>query len=399
MISIDNINYCEFCFEQMSVNDHFCTKCGSRYDQHRYPGTLPAGTLLKRRYIVGKVLGKGGFGITYLCFDAESKKRVAIKEYFPDGFVYRDNGTTAVQIKQSPDIFNKGAEKFFNEAKLLYNFNNIPNIVKIEKFFAENNTKYFVMEYLVGSDLKDYFKSVPHPDENLVIYIAIEVLKSLRILHAKNVLHRDIAPDNIFMCDDGTIKLIDFGAARVTSLTEVSSSFSVILKPGFAPFEQYQSKGKQGPWTDIYALGATMYYLIKKVRPQEAVVRREEDTLDMTGFSPQLRAILSKMMAVRIDERYNSADEVIADLTQTQRGGNNEKNPSPVDDIEPNNPSTQTIDTFWKKHSTQTIPKGEPSPKKENDQDSNKKLTIILLCIVSVLCYLVLFSLMFILFG
>ena len=135
------------------------------------------------------------------------------------------------------------------------------------------------------------------------------------------------------------------------------------------------------------------YMFVKNIQ------RDVRTVMDMTGFSPQLRAILSKMMAVRIDERYNSADEVIADLTQTQRGGNNEKNPSPVDDIEPNNPSTQTIDTFWKNHSTQTIPKGEPSPKKENDQDRNKKLTIILLCIVSVLCYLVLFSLMFILFG
>jgi len=406
MIRIGNMNYCEYCFEPMAETSNFCTNCGSKYDPRRYPGTVPLGEVLAGKYIVGKVIGKGGFGITYLCFDTVNNKRVAIKEYFPDGFVYRDTGHKTVQIKQSPDVFKKGAKRFFEEAKLLYGFSNIPSIVKVEKFFAENNTNYYVMEYLVGMDLKEYFKNDPHPDENLVIYIAMEVLKSLKILHGKKVLHRDIAPDNIFMCNNGTVKLIDFGAARVTSLNEVSRSFSVILKPGFAPFEQYQRKGHQGPWTDIYALGATVYYLIKKKLPLDAASRQENDKLDMTGISPYLASVLAKMMAPRIVDRYKNADEVIFDLTEAQKHNINIPivNDTPATHIPTVKQQTVHPDPTVENPPPDTVKlnKSDVQPiintdntKNKHDKNKKTKLAVILLCVAAALSYLMILAFIF----
>ena len=380
MITINNQNYCEYCFQRLA--GQYCPICIPKQNP---VGTLAVGEVLAGRYIVGKILGKGGFGRTYLCLDTATNTRVAIKEYFPETLAHRDAGQKIVRPKQDPALYKKGEKKFYKEASLLARLKDIPGVVKVESFFMENNTAYFVMEYLVGNDLRNYFQKDPHPNENLIIYIGIEVLKSLRSLHQKSVLHRDIAPDNIFMCENGIPKLIDFGASRVTIGT-ISNSLSVILKPGFAPFEQYQTKGKQGPWTDIYALGATMYYLLKKRMPPDAVSRFNSDTIDFSGISPYLGRILAKMMAIRVEDRYKSADEVLPELMRAQSGNTPQPNPQNLtpnpDNIQINNPDVQ-------KHSSIRQIPIEPINNK-----TNPKIGIIVLCVVIFIIYILFLSLL-----
>ncbi|MBQ2829282.1 MAG: serine/threonine protein kinase, partial [Clostridia bacterium] len=268
---------------------------------------------LAGRYVVGRVLGKGGFGITYLCYDTRENKTVAVKEYLPDHLTHRNTGETHVSTYsgETEEYFRTGAQKFFEEAKLVSNFNGNPNIISVYEFFYENNTTYFVMEYLDGVDLKTYIKQkggkIP---EGEALYIADKVIQALMIVHSTNILHRDISPDNIFICSDGKIKLIDFGAARQV-MGEVSKSLSVVLKEGFAPIEQYQTRGKQGPWTDIYALGATLYYSLTGEVLDNAMTRMTDDSqMHLESVSPKLADIITKMLEIKKEDRYQNAFEL-----------------------------------------------------------------------------------------
>ena len=188
--------------------------------------------------------------------------KVAIKEYLPDTIAYRTPGATLMSTYagEKHDAYQLGAEKFYEEARTIAKFNGHPNIINVQQFFYENNTAYFVMEYIEGIDLKKYATQKGGKlNEQEVLKIILPIVDALIVVHSVGVLHRDISPDNIYITNDGTVKLLDFGAAGQV-LGEHSKSLSVILKPGFAPIEQYQTKGKQGPWTDVYALAATMYY-------------------------------------------------------------------------------------------------------------------------------------------
>lgn len=320
MVLINGCKYCKYCFEMMpsdAVCGHGCTDADN---SERFPEALEEGTVLSGKYVVGKVLGKGGFGITYLCFDIVHNCKVAIKEYFPCSMSHRSRGERTVMIVKDQEAYLNGADKFYSEAKLLSNLNHIDGIVKVLKLFKENNTVYIVMECLEGSDLKNHLTFNPDFDENYVVYLVLQTLKILDSIHKEGVLHRDISPDNIYICNDGRIKLIDFGAARI-AVRNASKHYSIILKPGFAPVEQYQKDGNQGPWTDIYALGATMYYLLKRKPLLDAVSRLDDKTVDMTGISPEMAAILLKMIEPTIERRYANAKEVIYALEATQRSG------------------------------------------------------------------------------
>ena len=287
--------------------------------------------ILAGRYMVGKVLGKGGFGITYLCYDLKLDKKVAVKEYLPDSLTHRNSGETAVSSygDEREELYKNGAQKFYDEAKLVSRFNGNPNIISVYEFFFENNTTYFVMEYLDGTDLKHYIDEKGGKiSENEALYVLDRISDALMVVHSMGVLHRDISPDNIFLCGEN-IKLIDFGAARQV-MGEASKSLSVILKQGFAPLEQYQRKGKQGPWTDIYALGATIYYALCGRILDDAMSRLDNDELDSDGISPALMIILKKMLAVRAENRYQSVFELkrdISELTKTATPPVAEKEP------------------------------------------------------------------------
>ena len=312
MIEINNKRMCEFCFSPIPPKSKECPCCTFGSNKSSYPTALPEKTILSGRYVVGRVLGKGGFGITYLCYDSKDEKKVAVKEYLPDSLTHRNSGELLVSYynDEREEYFKIGAKKFYEEAKLLSCFNGNPNIISVSEFFFENNTTYFVMEYLDGIDLRMHIRnSGGKISEGEAVYILKSLSDALMIIHNADVLHRDISPDNIFICRDRNIKLIDFGAARQV-LGEASKSLSVILKQGFAPFEQYQRHGKQGPWTDIYALGASIYYSLTGRLIDDAMSRIDDPTLNTDGISPEFIAIIEKMLAVKAADRYQSITEL-----------------------------------------------------------------------------------------
>ena len=273
----------KLCFGCFSEHDGVgpCPHCGFDLSKAKHPFVaLPIGTILNGRYLTGRVLGVGGFGVTYLAFDMTLEISVAVKEYLPSGIALRDadHYSMTVTAPQEQPKFDTGASKFLEEARLLAKLRDVPNIVTVHDYFRENNTAYFVMEYIEGVDLMTYTQQKGGKlsfDEALRILLPI--IESLAHVHRHNLLHRDISPDNIVVMKNGSTRLLDFGAARLAIDSEKSKS--IILKHGFAPEEQYRKHGNQGPWSDEYALAATMYLIITGVMPPDAIERVHEDTL------------------------------------------------------------------------------------------------------------------------
>ena len=316
-------NICGNCFEETLNDRGICTRCG--YDgaanREKYPLALPAGSILNGRYIIGKVLGQGGFGITYMAKDHQTGQTVAIKEFFPDAMATRTSHTTVTPLTgEKGENFAYGKNTFLNEAKTMAEFIGNPNIVRVYSYFEENGTGYFVMEYVDGRSfqeiLKENFGRVSWEE---ALKILLPVMDALTTVHEKGIIHRDIAPDNICIAKDGTVKLLDFGAARY-SLGNVSQSLDVVLRHGFAPKEQYKRHGRQGPYTDIYALGATLYYAITGSRPDDAIERLDEDTLPLpstlgANVTPWQEDVILKAMAIQPEDRYQSVKDFKAALT------------------------------------------------------------------------------------
>jgi serine/threonine protein kinase len=227
-------------------------------------------------YRIDKVLGAGGFGITYLAQDVNLQLPVAVKEYFPADLAVR-NADRSVQLRSNDHTvqFNWGLERFIDEARALASFRH-PNIVRVLRYFKDNGTAYIVMEYESGQPLKRWINEQPTLDLEAMLRIVFPILDGLEAVHKVKFLHRDIKPDNIYIRADGTPVLLDFGAARrVTGQNDLTN----IVSPGFAPFEQYHSQGNQGPWTDLYSLGAVMYWMATGQKPVEAAARVRSDTM------------------------------------------------------------------------------------------------------------------------
>ena len=288
---------------------------------------MQPGTVLLNRYTVGRVLGFGGFGVTYIGYDEVLQQRVAIKEYLPSEFSSRAPGQSRVMVFEGEkrEQFRDGLVKFIDEAKRLARFQNEPGIVRIFDAFEENDTAYIVMEYLEGETLTSYMNHAGVLDEQTAVSILMPVMQSLEIVHAEGLLHRDIAPDNIFLTVDGQVKLIDFGASRYAT-TSHSRSLTVIIKPGFSPEEQYRSRGDQGPYTDVYALAATLYKMITGVTPPDALERRatyEQKSKDILeephkyckNLSPVVETALLNALNVRIEDRTPDVATFIRELT------------------------------------------------------------------------------------
>ena len=315
---------CMYCMNEMDRTAAVCPHCGKSREYVTPPHRLMPGTVLAGRYIVGVAKGEGGFGITYTGKDTRLERLVAIKEYFPSGLVNR-NGTASPIVTQTTEesgveAFERGRERFLNEARTLAMFSGEMGIVNILDFFEENNTAYIVMEYLDGVSLNDYLKTngIMSPEDALTILMPI--MLSLKKIHKQGLIHRDISPSNIMVLKN-TVKLIDFGAARHATGTG-NKSISLMLKPGYAPEEQYRSKGVQGPWTDVYALCATIYKCITGVTPDEANDRLHNDELRKpselgANVSPAFEAALLKGMSILQQDRYQSIDELLADINST----------------------------------------------------------------------------------
>ena len=282
---------------------------------------LRKGTRLIGRYTVEGVLGQGGFGITYLGMDELHKKKVAIKEFFPQGIVTRNieyEDTVTVTLVGEKENYDKGKERFLKEAQTMAMFSKDKGIVKALDFFEINNTAYIVMEYLEGVTLKQYLRENKRIAAEDLVELLVPLIEALDEIHSQGLIHRDISPDNIMVLPDGRIKLMDFGAAR--DYTEFGEkSLSIVLKPGYAPPEQYQTHGVQGPWTDIYALCATMYKCITGENPPDAIERVMDDHLKkISAFGipvlPQIEEAIIKGMSVAANDRYQNVGDFCEDL-------------------------------------------------------------------------------------
>lgn len=315
------IRRCMKCMKEFSIpegheNENFCCPhCGfvegtpPKESNHLYPGMV-----LQNRYQIGIVVGFGGFGITYKAWDRELGIAVAIKEYYPSGVVMREPGKKEVIVYEGnrKEEFYIGLERFLEEARRTAQFEHSKHIVQVKNFFRENNTAYLVMEFLDGASVKDYLKMNKKMPVKDAVAVTDSVLDALKEMHAAGILHRDIGPGNIFLCGRN-VKIIDFGAARLSD-GDKEVTRSVIVTPGFAPAEQYQSKSKQGPWTDLYAVAATLYNMVTGKRPDESTDRMMDDQVeDPDKLNPEVSHELSntimKGMAVNPNLRFRSVDE------------------------------------------------------------------------------------------
>jgi len=242
-----------------------------------YLHALPAGYRIEEYELV-RVLGSGGFGITYLGYDHHLDKAVAIKEYLPNDLAVRtDNQSVLPKSTQDRADYEWGLERFLSEAQTLARFDH-RHIIKIHRFFRAHGTGYIVMEYAEGETLSEVLQRKGILTETELKQILLPILDGLDAVHEADFLHRDIKPKNIVIRDDGSPVLIDFGSAR-HSVVGKSRSVTAIVTPGYAPIEQYSSKGHQGPWTDIYALGAVCYRCLAGEPPDDATDRLREDPL------------------------------------------------------------------------------------------------------------------------
>ncbi len=294
-----------------------CPQCGYREEEEpASPFYLSPGTILEGKYLLGRVLGQGGFGITYIAWDTNLKIKLAIKEYFPQELASRSIGENHISayIGNKSDQYQYGLGKFLQEAQTLAQFDSHPNIVSVRDYFQANGTAYLVMSYVDGITLKDYLaQSGGRLPVKQATGIIMPVLDALKEVHSVNIMHRDISPDNIYINRRGQVILLDFGAAR-QAISEHGRSLSIILKPGYAPEEQYRTRGEQGPWTDIYATAATYYHLVTGVQPPEALERLVEDELKTPSalkadLSPEEEQALLKALAVRAGDRFQNVAE------------------------------------------------------------------------------------------
>lgn len=323
---------CMNCMKEYEEGQAKCPRCGyvrgtrPREIYHLYPEME-----LADRYIIGTVVGFGGFGVLYRAWDRKLEHMVAIKEYYPAGMVTRIPGQKEVILYtgKKHDEYKNGLTRFLDEARNTARFSSNPNIVNVFDFFEENGTAYMVMEFLEGVSLKEYIsRAGGRLPWQQAVEIGLRIIDALKDVHGAKILHRDLSPDNVFMCDDGKIKLLDFGAARFTGLDDERTR-TIVLKMGFAPPEQYRSKSQQGPYTDIYALGATLYRAITGQTPDESVNRQdsinhnEGDTLKpmsqfVEGIPDYLDNAVLRAMALEPTLRFQNVQQM-ADALQNKK--------------------------------------------------------------------------------
>ena len=389
------LNKCFGCMEE--IQGYPCPHCG--FDPRSVKGieyALPMGTILAGKYLVGRVLGQGGFGITYVGWDIALERKVAIKEYYPSGQVSRNPGSrgltwyTSVQSQQAKQ---NGTQIFLKEARKMSKVDDIPNVVRVRDLFQENETAYIVMDFVEGETLKARLeKAGPLPWEQAK-GIFLPAIQAMEQVHKAGLVHRDISPDNLMLTPDGKVKILDLGAAKDLSVNNGASSMQV-AKGGFSPFEQYTQRGSSGPWTDVYAMAATVYYTLTGKLPPVATDRVVEDTISweepgLKALSAQALEALQKAMVISAKNRMQSMEELEKGLYSTavepaptpapQPVQETQPEPQPAPETKPESQPEQEV-----KPGPQLTPEPAPQAKAEAGKKSGKKLWIAAAAVIAV---------------
>ena len=311
--------FCPYCMAPVRPGES-CPNCGLTAGSYvPSPHHLPPGAVLLDRYLVGRALGEGGFGITYIGCDLRLERKTAIKEYYPVDRATR-NAEVSLNVTSfmgpSAQSYQRGKEKFLGEARAMARMDKQQVIVGVRDYFEANNTAYIVMEYIEGTTFSDYVRQKGGRIPPSELFPLLEPLfHALGTVHQKGLIHRDISPDNL-MLEHGAVRLLDFGCARETS--RGTETLTIALKHGYAPIEQYQQKG-QGPWTDINALCATIYFCLTGKVPPQALDRITSDSLLLPSklgvpLTPGQEAALVKGLALSPTRRYRSMEELYTAL-------------------------------------------------------------------------------------
>ena len=393
------LNKCFGCMEE--IQGYPCPHCG--FDPRSVKGieyALPMGTILAGKYLVGRVLGQGGFGITYVGWDIALERKVAIKEYYPSGQVSRNPGSrgltwyTSVQSQQAKQ---NGTQMFLKEARKMSKVDDIPNVVRVRDLFQENETAYIVMDFVEGETLKARLeKTGPLPWEQAK-GIFLPAIQAMEQVHQAGLVHRDISPDNLMLTPDGKVKILDLGAAKDLSVNNGASSMQV-AKGGFSPFEQYTQRGSSGPWTDVYAMAATVYYTLTGKLPPVATDRVVEDTISweepgLKALSAQALEALQKAMVISAKNRMQSMEELEKGLYNTAVEPAPTPAPQPVQEAKPEPqpaPETKPESQPEQEVKPEPQPTPEPAPQAQSEpkpkagEKSGKKLWIAAAAVIAV---------------
>ena len=336
------IRRCMKCMHALAAGETFCSECGRPYGSvETEPFALKPGTILDGKYLVGEMLGQGGFGITYIGFDLLLEQKVAIKEYYPmsTGMVSRENSTTVVwssAVMQKSGM-EKGFDSFLKEARKMAKLGGIPGVVGVKSVFIQNETAYIVMDFIEGETLLKKLQREGPMDYGTCISLMTPIMQALAEVHKHGIIHRDISPDNIMVQSDGKLILLDLGAAKDLDIQgkdgNVQSS-QMVAKHGFSPVEQYGQAGKIGPWTDVYAMAATIYYCCTGVLPPSATDRMIEDTLTCRPrLTKEQFDVLAFCMSVLPQKRPQNMDALLQIVTHPV------KNTQPAGDV----PKTEPV--------------------------------------------------------
>ncbi len=311
--------YCPYCMGSIQSGE-YCPLCGKSPKLYQ-PSShhLPPSSLLQNRYVIGKVLGEGGFGITYLGLDMVLERKVAVKEYFPNVFVRRQAALTldvTCHTDARRTLYEKGRDQFLQEARVMAKLDLIPEIVRVLDFFPAHRTAYIVMEFLEGDTFRTLLAKQKRIPAKILFEMMEPVLRALAAAHSMGIIHRDISPDNIIQLHNGQVKLLDFGCARNV---DESHTMTVMLKHGYAPIEQYTGHN-QGAWTDIYALCATLYCCLTGRVPPRALMRLDDDNILVppnragAALTAEQEQALLKGLEVMPKNRFHSMADLYAGL-------------------------------------------------------------------------------------
>lgn len=352
-------NFCYRCMQETMQNG-VCIKCGepeTAFSSNGENALAPGQTLGKGRLTVGKKLGSGGFGVTYIAYDNKLKKRVALKEFMPNYLAVRQ-GSRIVPKSGQDQAYQKAMNSFMKEARTLYELRAHPNIVHVISVFKENNTAFYTMEMLEGESFLNYLRRKKKISANRAFQMLLPIMKAIQYIHSKKMIHRDISPDNIMLCEDPSRpnsvvpKLIDFGAAHV-AIEGYSLSYPGVKKNGFSPLEQNWEGNSQGSWTDIYSFCATFYSAIVGSVPVAAQTRAESDRDPLklprelgADISPEMQDVLMHGLKLQYAERIQTMDQLIRELSNAVESSQNstvvEVSRQPVS-TEPTRPTARRV--------------------------------------------------------